>query len=70
MTVNLKRGLLEGAAVAAICTGLVVVLFWRIRGDSPFTSSNFNDVGLVAFSTGLLGFLVGAFRSTPVRPKK
>ena len=70
MTVNLKRGLLEGAAVAAICTGLVVVLFWRIRGDSPFTSSNFYDVGLVAFSTGLLGFLVGAFRSTPVRPKK
>ena len=70
MTVNLKRGLLEGAAVAAICTGLVVVLSWRIKGDSPFTFSSFNDVGLVAFSTGLLGFLVGAFRSTPVRPKK
>ena len=70
MTVNLKRGLLEGAAVAAICTGLVVVLFWRIRGDNPFTSSSFNDVGIVAFSTGLLGFLVGAYRTTPARPKK
>jgi hypothetical protein len=70
MNVDLKRGLLEGAAVAAICTGLVVVLFWRIWGDTSFTSSNFYDVGLVAFSTGLLGFLVGAFRSTPVRPKK
>jgi len=67
---NLKRGLLEGAAVAAICAGLVVALFWRIRTENPLTSSNFNDIGLVAFSTGLLGFLVGAFRSTPVRPKK
>jgi len=70
MNVNLKRGLLEGAAVAAICAGVVVVLFWRIRAESPFTSSNLNDIGLVAFSTGLLGFLVGAFRSTPVRPRK
>jgi beta-lactamase regulating signal transducer with metallopeptidase domain len=70
MNVNLKRGLLEGAAVAAICTGLVVVLFWRVRAENPFTSSNSSDVWLVAFSTGLLGFLVGAFRATPVRPKK
>jgi hypothetical protein len=70
MNVNLKRGMLEGAAVAAICTGLVVVLFWRIRAENPFTSSDFNDFGLVAFSTGLLGFLVGAFGPTPIRRKK
>ena len=65
MNVNLRRGLLESAAVAAICTGLVVVLFWR--ADS---SSNVSDVGLVAVSTGLLGFLAGAFRPAPVRRKK
>ena len=69
MKMNLKRGLVEAAAVAAICTGLVVVLFWRIRAENPFTS-DFNNIELVAVSTGLLGFLVGAFRSTPVRPKK
>ena len=70
MNVNLKRGLLEGAAVAAICTGLVFVLFWRIRAENPFTSSSLSDIGLVAVSTGLLGFLVGAFRPTPARFKK
>ena len=70
MNVNLKRGLLEGAAVAAICTALVVVLYWRIMEGNPFTSSRFSDIGLVACSTGLLGFLVGAFRSTPIPPKK
>ena len=70
MNVNLKRGLLEGAAVAAISTGLLVVLFWRIVEGKPFTSLSFGDIGLVAFSTGLLGFLEGAFRSTAARPKK
>jgi len=70
MTVNLKRGLLEGAAVALICTGLVVILFWRIRGENPFTASDFKNLGFVTFATGLIGFLMGAFRSTLVPPKK
>jgi hypothetical protein len=70
MTVNLKRGLLEGTVVAVICTGLVVVLFWRIRSENPFTASDFNNLGLVTFSTGLLGFLIGAFRPPPFKPKK
>jgi len=70
MNVNLKRGFLEGVAVAAICTGLFVVLFCRIRAANPFTSSNLSDIGLAGFSTGLLGFLVGAFRSAPGRPNK
>ncbi len=62
MTVNLKRGFLEGAAVAAICTALVALLYWGLKAENPFTSFGFGNVGLVAFSTGLLGFLVGAFR--------
>ena len=70
MNVNLKRGLLEGAAVAAICTVLLLVLFWRVRAEDPFTSSKLGDIGLVAFATGLLGFLVGAFRPASVRVKK
>ena len=70
MNVNLKRGLLEGAGVAAICTGLLLVLFWQVRSENPFTSSNLGDIGLAAFATGLLGFLVGAFRSSPARVKK
>jgi hypothetical protein len=70
MSVNLKRGLREGAAVAAICTGLAIVLFWRIRQENPFTSSRFSDIGLVAFATGILGFLVGTFRPPSARLKK
>ncbi len=67
---NLKRGLFEGAAVAGICTGLIVVLLWSTRLENPFTSSDFNNIGLVAFSTGLIGFLMGAFRATSVQHKK
>jgi hypothetical protein len=70
MTVNLKRGFLEGAAVAAICTGLVLVLSWRISAENPFKSFGFSNIGLVTFSSGLLGFLVGAFRHPSVRPKE
>ena len=70
MTVNPKRGLLEGAAVAGICTGLVVILFWRVREENPFTTSDFINIGLVTFSTGLIGFLMGAFRSSIIRPNK
>ena len=68
MNMNLRRGLLEGVAVAGICTGLLALLFWRT--ETPFTSSKLSDMGLVALATGLLGFLVGAFRSTAVRLKK
>src|SRR5437763_13128748 len=50
--------LFRSATVAAICTGLVVVLFWRLGGENSFTSSNVTNIELVAFSTGLLGFLV------------
>jgi hypothetical protein len=68
MNVNFKRGFLEGAAVAVICTGLLVLIMWRKEG--PFTSFSFNDLGLVACATGLLGFMVRAFRANPVTPKK
>ena len=68
MNVNLKRGLLEGTAVAAICTGLLVTIMWLTEG--PFTSSSFNDLGLVACATGLLGFMAGAFRAKAVTFKK
>jgi hypothetical protein len=70
MTVNLKRGFLEGAAVAAICAGLVVVLSWRLSAENPFTSLGFSSIGLVTCSSGLLGFLVGAFRHPSVHSKK
>lgn len=70
MTVNLRRGFLEGAAIAAICTGLVILVYWGIKAENPFTSFGFSNLGLVAFSTGLLGFLVGAFRHAFARPKE
>jgi len=70
MTVNLKRGLLEGAAVAAICAGLVAFILWRSGSKRLFSYSDFSNIGLVACSTGLLGFLAGAFRSAPEGPKK
>jgi hypothetical protein len=70
MTVNLKRGLFEGVVVAAICSGLFVVISWRNSPEWAFRSSDLNTVLLIACSTGLLGFLAGAFRSTPAPPEK
>ena len=65
MKVNLKRGFLEGAAVAGICTGIFVVMMWRTES----AISSFSDLGLIACSTGLLGFMVGAFRAKSVTPR-
>ena len=70
MTVNLKRGFLEGLAVAAICSGLVGFVSWRSSPETAFTSSDLNNLLLIACVTGLLGFLAGAFRSTSVPPEK
>jgi hypothetical protein len=51
------------------CRDLCRACCVSILAETPFTSSAFSDIALVACSTGLLGFMVGAFRSKAARSK-
>jgi len=84
MKVNLKRGLLVGLVAATICTSLFAA-FWYFTlppdmADSdhsisrwrsgPHVSAHLSVAAVVVVSSGLLGFVMGAFRPTTVHGKR
>ena len=83
MNVNLKRGLLAGLVASTICTGLFAA-FWYFTLPGDMTGSDHSIsrwwrghsvsahllvAGVVFGSSGLVGFVMGAFRPTIVSHK-
>ena len=78
MHLNLKRGFVEGVAAATICTGLFVA-FWYLTlppdlqgsehsisrwWSGRSVSATFRLTAVLFVSSGLIGFVMGAFRPT------